>query len=1628
MKRFLSSLYSFFCTLLLLLSAQQVTAQVWPTQVNTIITPPYSPFTSDYVNTPGKMIVNLLLRDINASNVQVRLRISMEGQGTGVKITTNPNAAIPPITLDGGVSLRLSDADLAPYFRAENLVFNGMTASQYTSTGGKLPEDLYRICFEAFEFKTGTRISVSNGCANAWIMLNDPPLLNLPTNAVKVSVTNPSIVTFSWTPRHKGSPNAAFATEYLFQLVELLPGFDRNPTAAFLSSIPLYETTTRTTQLVYGMMGEVPLEAGRSYAWRVKAKSIVGAQEMDLFKNQGFSEIWYFTYSGDCATPTDITAKAKGTSRVEISWSASGNNQEEYIVSCRKSGVANAVWFTTKTTGTSLTIADLSPGTTYDYKVRASCGIEGESTESTADTVSTLTDVPVEYTCGMISPDDTISNMQPLAALAVRDEIKAGFFTVKVTKVSGSGGNFSGEGYISVPLLKKAKIAVNFTNILVNTDYKLAKGVILTAYDPSWSGVNDLDKYFEGGGKTGTVVTGKDAADVTVDVTIPGPENIKVTTNAAGGGTLTITGADGSVVERSVDQLPATVKDKDGNIYKANADGTIQKIAAAGNNALPASGELNTVHADVATVTFMPHAKQTFAFDAFRSDYLKSQLIGAAYQKLADNYYVPAKAIAASQTDLVKAQISIKNSAAVNIDSVRFVTGTGTRFEAKKLDNTSWEITVLGGPANDAQELYALATGKDGKTITLGKLLIASYEVQERKVVLVPVNGGSVDTDAITRSLQRVYGPLGITWKVVPDEPFTDNTWDLDGDGLMDAGSGGLLTSRTREMKQLSTIYGQARGIDDAAVYLFIMRNGKDKDKLLAGDMPRSQQFGYIFTDGVSDIGWTVAHEIAHGAYHLRHSFDGYGFNESDLQDNLMNYKAGLQLNKFQWDAMHDPGVVWGLFETDADGEAAAAADVSGIVLEKETDFATVDGFLITLPKGATVLAYCDNGNVPYDGLLLKFKDKGKIYQAGIESLGTVIFHGYRSAGGEYYKASIYRSAVPKQVTAVIQVATDKADQKKLTLTVQEPTYQVQLKSKDQLYGNDQTEMVEVFGDAKLISTGQTNPAASCKDGLDWSKEKSYLGELGKKLNHAIKVVIDDGSGKKQTVTTGANPIGTLTYTLKNGNWSATVKLDNVQKKNSRDSLYKPGDLLETEKIIETEINKKLAKFEVDENGNSRIKATDIEPLETGDGGSFNFGSGLTWLGWGGVLMDAGTSIYENAAMPETYWNKDDKKFPGYPIHGAPTMCGVGDGVIGEVTEIPQLVKFGLELATDKDKVVGLWNSVKKITPASIKDAVVEGAKNKWDKYANSPMYITTHEVGKDAVAVFTMISGAGIFKGGAKITDAVAATGEGIGEASEKVLKNVAENAGQKEVKGAVADATGELPNKPNTPKTPKVDNELEAVEVGGEAKPIKNSAGDGDGGYNNNGNNSGGGSDGGGNNSGGNNNGGNGNNGGDGGNGGNGDTPADDLPGGENPLEKFLQSLRKRVEFFMQEPASLIKSKYPDAKVGYRGSVANGKRFDKDTRTFKEFNPESFDVDAFIVDDKLAKKLEQLGQRKTWRDVRGLNDPEIEKALNDLERTFSKKIKGYRVDPNKPFTFRVFTEYQYKYEIIPTGCKLVN
>ncbi|WP_164732888.1 hypothetical protein, partial [Flagellimonas marinaquae] len=301
---FLKKLFIVHC----LLYTGIATAQIFPVQVTPQILPPYSFRLSDYAtSTREKLFVNLLLTDAMESGRRVRLRMNVEGPGISFR-TVDFVAGAAPIVLNGGVNLRLSNFDLRPYFELNNLI--GISPQQY---GQQLPEGQYRFCFEVYDQFSGQRIS-NNSCANIYLQLNDPPLLNVPFRGDVVTAQQPQNLIFNWTPRHI---NAA-GVQYEFTLKELWDtGMD--PQASFFAAPPLYQTTTFANTLHYGP-AQTPLLEGRTYGWQVRAFVSDGFTETSLFRNSGMSEVYHFTYRADCHPPRFVLSEAQNARTVRITW------------------------------------------------------------------------------------------------------------------------------------------------------------------------------------------------------------------------------------------------------------------------------------------------------------------------------------------------------------------------------------------------------------------------------------------------------------------------------------------------------------------------------------------------------------------------------------------------------------------------------------------------------------------------------------------------------------------------------------------------------------------------------------------------------------------------------------------------------------------------------------------------------------------------------------------------------------------------------------------------------------------------------------------------------------------------------------------------------------------------------------------------------------------------------------------------------------------------------------------------------------------------------------------------------------------------------------------------------------
>ncbi|MGL1889438.1 MAG: hypothetical protein OCD76_23185, partial [Reichenbachiella sp.] len=135
-------------------------------------------------------------------------------------------------------------------------------------------------------------------------------------------------------------------------------------------------------------------------------------------------------------------------------------------------------------------------------------------------------------------------------------------------------------------------------------------------------------------------------------------------------------------------------------------------------------------------------------------------------------------------------------------------------------------------------------------------------------------------------------------------------------------GESNVFSSFPKSMGDFNKDYKRSDGvnIDKNSYYLFLLPGSGDGR---SGFMPFKRQFGYIWTGNTgSNAAQTIAHELGHGAFRLRHTFStsGSAFVAGEgTTDNLMDYSDGDALYKHQWDFVHDPESMNGWAQDDTE-------------------------------------------------------------------------------------------------------------------------------------------------------------------------------------------------------------------------------------------------------------------------------------------------------------------------------------------------------------------------------------------------------------------------------------------------------------------------------------------------------------------------------------------------------------------------------------------------------------------------------------------------------------------------------------------------------------------------------------
>ncbi|GAA3509189.1 hypothetical protein GCM10022393_21780 [Aquimarina addita] len=977
-----------FLFLLLLFPWISLISQTFPVTVVPQTVPPAPIYLSSYadassINSPLR--VQLILNDLFIGTREVKLKAYFEGNG----ITFETNDIItgaPSLFLEGGVPLLLTNVELAPYFAFGNV--SGISPSAY---GQVIPEGSYQFCFEVYDALTGVRIS-QKSCASTYIFQNEPPLLVTPYNQIDIEEQNPINLLFQWTPRHINVSNV----QYELSMVEI---WDQtiNPQAAFLASPPIFQTTTTNTSYLYSPADPLLL-SNKRYAWRVQAKALNGAEEIGLFKNNGFSEIYWFNYTAPCDMPTNVYHEVKGAQQTNIFWDDFTTDIPEFIVRYREKGNGNE-WFFSRTTSNWLTLWDLRAGATYEYQVKKTCLIS-DSDFSTVQTFTTLEedDASGLVDCG-ISPDMNIELMVPLEQLLPGGVFKAGDFPVKVMEASGSSGRFTGKGYVSFPYFNSIKIAVTFTNIFINSENQLAEGTVLTVYDATWGNILNVDDVIDVAEDIVDVFTGDDVVPINLDYEIDA-NDISVTD-----GQIVITKPDGSTDTHDHDEGDTyTITDASGDEYTIDKDGNVTQTGQGdpspaltntntdGFRSGDHAGTIQDPYVDLITndkvkVTFKTGEDTRFALDLVNNDYEN-----ATYPRIpttdGTTYYPPHKAAVQGERDIFYADIEITD-AKINIDSLIIKTVDNTAIPHERIEGTNtYKITVTGVNPYQNKECVVTYLDTDNKYKIAASFFIHHIVNQkEIPVQVVTVNGGN-NISNLETGLTNIFGKAGGKFKVKPeviDITITQDSWDTgDKNGIIDYDGSGLLSDYPTELKNIYQEFKKQYPYYDSQQYfIFVLSDDFTVSKPLSGFMPKTRQWGFVFekhlSAGLENKGSALhvaAHELGHGVFTLGHPFGENIDNAGEASTWLMDYGSGTELGYPNWATMSDPDLDLFLFQDDAGGE------LSGRI------FLTSDWKPFTFENESTLVSPSDLINIP-NGAIRGIKYKGETFKSNGNSFTT---------------------------------------------------------------------------------------------------------------------------------------------------------------------------------------------------------------------------------------------------------------------------------------------------------------------------------------------------------------------------------------------------------------------------------------------------------------------------------------------------------------------------------------------------------------------------------------------------------------------------------------------------------------
>lgn len=884
----------FITTILFALIVQLSFAQWnYPVQINTNTVPPYYNYLSFYGDQNDHLQIMVTLTDQNATSVPSKLKLRIEGAGWWVE--TKPFNNIAPINLEPFVPNIISGIQLQPYLLESNLIKSSANLDL-----NNLPEGFTNVCVEVIGVGGTLTVIGGNQCSPFWLQRFQPPQQTLPA-CESVIDTSMLFHTFQWTPPIGYVPTISSDLTYTFQLYEWV---DPNNYTIFQTGQGLVFETTTNQNLVQISDFDVQMQIGMLYVWRVQAHLTENGLPVQMFENNGLSEICTFRYGEAVSLEEQLTdglyinlqAQASTQYKGYAHWTVTDNTPgvglstfSSFFIEYRLKPDAqhpNPMWH--YDTVPSLNHFMYQLGAERTYQVRVS-GIAGNFISDPTPIVEFTTPAAIDYACGDQQQPYRPPNYTPNDHVIAGDQVQIGQFLMTISEAVPQGipGRYNGKGTIPVEFLGGARAKVSFQNILIDNEYIVREGRVDVITDGVDAWLHDqLQDYID---------------PIFVDGTI---DSAWVDTTSGNAWIV----VDGNPVQFSFDppDYPLIFQDESGYQWTIYPNGTIvvEGYLDPSNDHLDVTAE-NAVH-------FQQNPTETFGFDAkeYMQWYEQYEII-----ELSDSsyYFVPNKSIGKGQSDVVDVIIDGGFSPIFKYDD---------NSTASFISNGNiYTVQIPASNNNGHHTLYAYNNSNQ----RIGKLNIYVYPVKSRKVVIVPIAQVPVSLNDITQTLENTIGEANIELDITLENQWSDSEFNSLTTIELPT-EPGLMNKYSLQMKDLRDHYFYENDLAPTdAYYLFVVGGFDDPNEL--GYMPRGKSYGFIKASQ-TNFSNTVAHELGHGLGALQHSWKNNGPSQQTT-NSLMDYENVANpvkdnLTKLQWDELRDIDYLPNIWDDEQDGSNAS--------------------------------------------------------------------------------------------------------------------------------------------------------------------------------------------------------------------------------------------------------------------------------------------------------------------------------------------------------------------------------------------------------------------------------------------------------------------------------------------------------------------------------------------------------------------------------------------------------------------------------------------------------------------------------------------------------------------------------